>query len=638
MSRIDHHITTIRNKLALGVFLEALAWATATLGIVVLIAILLERVLDREIAHAMIMLGLGVIATLIGAFIYSLARRPTEAMAAVKIDEALGLKEKFSTALYARALADPFAHASVMDAERVAGEVSLYKRFPLKFPKQWFVTAAIFLAAVLVAELMPPLNLFSKPTQAKNKQPADTLQPHKDEYAKQALPTILAPATMPSASDQIRRAGDELNKAMHTDEGDELRNHRSLLSALQDYNKTMVDELKNNEKFQTAMEEQNQLASLSTAKDDSTPMGKAQNELKAGNLDAAINDISAAVNKFDKMSDADQKKMTDQAKALAKELSNAANDPKTNQKIAQQLMQMGATQSQAQQLTAAMQQAAQGNKQSQQQLQQMAKQMAQQMNNGQGPTQQQQQQIQSMMTKAQSMANSQAQAQALSSAAQQLGVAMAQARQSQQSSATGQQSKPGQAQGQGQGQGQSQSGSGKQGMAAAQQNMQQQMQQMQANAKDAQAMQASANAAAEAAADAAAGLNGPPGGDSGSGSSPGSGTGTQPGGGNNGQKGGGQGGWSNKPGQGGARMGISMAPANFKEELDPSKDNTQGKILASRYVKAGIDPGKSTAGLREVAASAQKDAPDDIDQDHVPREAQESEKDYFSAMQQQGGN
>ena len=52
-------------------------------------------------------------------------------------------------------------------------------------------------------------------------------------------------------------------------------------------------------------------------------------------------------------------------------------------------------------------------------------------------------------------------------------------------------------------------------------------------------------------------------------------------------------------------MGIAMAPATFKQELDPSKDNESGKILASRYVKAGIDPGKSSAGLRDVAASAE---------------------------------
>ncbi len=57
---------------------------------------------------------------------------------------------------------------------------------------------------------------------------------------------------MPNASEQIKRATEDLNKAIHTDEGDALRNHRSLLSALQDYNKTMVDELNKNEKFQTA--------------------------------------------------------------------------------------------------------------------------------------------------------------------------------------------------------------------------------------------------------------------------------------------------------------------------------------------------------------------------------------------------
>jgi hypothetical protein len=318
MSRLDNHVAAVQNKLALGVFLEALAWAGMGLGTAVLIALLAERILDRELTHAGRLLGAGAILTLLGAFIYSLVRRPTAEVAAVKIDEALGLKEKFSTALYARSLADPFAQASVRDAERSAEEVSLYKRFPLKFPKQWLGTAAIFLAAILVAELMPPLQWFSKPVQPQSKTAANSPQAHQDEYVKQALPTILAPATMPSASDQIRLASEELNKAMHTDEGDELRNHRSLLSALQDYNKTMTDELKKNEKFQTAMEEQNQMAAISSAKDDSTPMGKAQNELKAGNLDAAINDISAAVNKFDKMSDADQQKMINQAKLLAR--------------------------------------------------------------------------------------------------------------------------------------------------------------------------------------------------------------------------------------------------------------------------------------------------------------------------------
>ncbi|MGA2442965.1 MAG: hypothetical protein ABSH08_18590, partial [Tepidisphaeraceae bacterium] len=615
-----------------GVFLEAAAWAGTVLAVAIVIAIIGQRVLDRALPHWLMLLGIGFIASAVGALVYSLIRRPSPQTAAMKIDQVLGLKEKYSTALYARQLSDPFAAAAVLDAERAANQVSLYKRFPLKLPRQAMTAAAMFLLAFLLALFMPTLHLFSKPAQAQNRQPGDAAQPYHDEYVKQALPTILAPATMPSASEQIRRATDDLNKAIHTDEGDELRNHRSVLSALQDYNKTMVEEMKSNEKFQTAMDERNQMSAISSAKDDSTPMGKAQNELKAGNLDAAINDISSAVDKFGKMSAADQQKIVNQAKDLANELSKAANDPKVGQKIAQQLMQMGATQSQAQQMSATMQQAAQGNKQAQQQLQQMARQMAQQMNNGQGPTQQQQQQIQSMMSKTQALANSQAQAQALSNAAQQLSLAMVQARAagSQRPSSPGQQPSQGPAQSGGQ-----PGPSSNQGLAQAQQQMQQQMQQMQANAKDAQAMQAAANAAAQAAADAAAGLNGPNGGDSG-GPDANGGTGqNQPP--PNGKPGGVNPGWGPTPGKGGARMGIAMAPATFKQELDPSRDNEHGRILASRYVKAGIDPGKSTAGLRDVAASAQKDSPDEIDQDHVPREAQEAEKEYFSAMQQQDG-
>ncbi len=155
MSRLDYHIATIRNKLALGIFLEALAWAGMGLGVAVLMAVIVERVLDRQLGHGAMLLGGGVLVTLLGAVIYSLVRRPTASLAAVKIDEVLGLKEKYSTALYARSLADPFAQASVRDAERAADEVSLYKRFPLEFPKAWLGTAAIFLAAILVAELMP---------------------------------------------------------------------------------------------------------------------------------------------------------------------------------------------------------------------------------------------------------------------------------------------------------------------------------------------------------------------------------------------------------------------------------------------------------------------------------------------------
>ena len=58
-------------------------------------------------------------------------------------------------------------------------------------------------------------------------------------------------------------------------------------------------------------------------------------------------------------------------------------------------------------------------------------------------------------------------------------------------------------------------------------------------------------------------------------------------------------------------------------------------MLASRYVKAPNDPGQSTAGLQNVSAAADKDATDEVDDDHVSREAQQSVKQYFTTMQQE---
>ena len=276
MSRLDHHILAVRNKLTLGIFLEAWAWTGLLLGVLVLVAVIGQRVLDRAIAHPAELFWIGAGATVLGAWIYCVVRRPSAELAAVKIDEVMGLKEKFSTALYARELSDPFAQAAVRDAEGAANRVSLNNRFPLKFPRQAITTAAVFLLAFLVAEFMPPLHLFARQPQQRNKESQTAAQGHHDDYVKQAMPTILAPAALPNASDKIRRAADDLNKAVHTDEGDELRNHRSVLSALQDYDKTMVEEMKTNEKFQTAMEEREQLSAISNAKDDSTPIGKRQ--------------------------------------------------------------------------------------------------------------------------------------------------------------------------------------------------------------------------------------------------------------------------------------------------------------------------------------------------------------------------
>ena len=60
MSRLDRHIAMVQNKLALGRFVHALAWASVVLGLVVWGAIFLDRLTRIRPPHAVIFFWGGV--------------------------------------------------------------------------------------------------------------------------------------------------------------------------------------------------------------------------------------------------------------------------------------------------------------------------------------------------------------------------------------------------------------------------------------------------------------------------------------------------------------------------------------------------------------------------------------------------
>src|SRR5215218_704484 len=143
MSRLDRHVAAVQNKLALGRFLSALAWAVLIYLALIEVAILVDRIVRVHPPRPMIWVWAGLGVAVVSAIVYALVKRPTRHEAAVAIDERLALKEKFSTALFVRPLKDPFAQAAVKDAERTAENVSLHKRFPLAFPRASVGTVAM---------------------------------------------------------------------------------------------------------------------------------------------------------------------------------------------------------------------------------------------------------------------------------------------------------------------------------------------------------------------------------------------------------------------------------------------------------------------------------------------------------------
>jgi hypothetical protein len=635
MSRIDRHVAAVQNKLTLGQFLLGLGWGLLVLAGVVWLNVLVDRLISWQAPYAKQLIWVGVGCAVAFAIGFAYWHRPDKRAAALAIDEKLGLKEKFSTALYARGLQDPFANAAVRDAEASAAGVDLHGQFKLGFPRVGYWAVGAFVL-VLATMQIPRQNLFASSAQVVRKNDA-TPQARKEarDIVKRAIANVEQAPRAVQSDEKIELAKKELEKALSKADKDPLAAKRTAMKAQQELEDAIKQKIKDNQKFAEAQNNDKMLKGMTAPPpEEKGPVADAHRDIAKGEFSKAVDDLTKAVENFDKMDKKDQEKTADQMNKLANQLKQMAQDPKVQQQMQKQLQQMGANPQQAQQLAQKIQQAAAGDKQAQQQLQQMQQQLMQQMNNGQGPTAQQQQQINQMMQQMQAQANTQQGAQAMAQAAQKMAQAMQQQAQDQPQP---QQNPNAQNQQQQGGQGQQQ-----QPMAQGQQQMQQQLQQMQAMQQDMQQMAAARQAAQQGAQQAQDAMNAGNNGGAGQGQN-----GNQDGQGQ-GQGAGGQQQQNGPPGQGGGMMAgggqatgdrsaKQAAPFTVKQELAPSQENEKGKILASRLVKAGSLKGESKAELVDAATAAEQAQTDEVEQERITGQAREAQRKYFNSLQQDAG-
>ncbi|HRK30533.1 MAG TPA: hypothetical protein PLD59_05595 [Tepidisphaeraceae bacterium] len=619
MSRLDQHIASVRNKLALTQFVHALAWTLLILATLVLLYIVVSRLLRVELPHQPYLLFGGAGAAALAAVVLGVVRRPSHAAAAVAIDQRLGLKEKFSTALQLRnGNNDAFALAAIRDAEQTAQRVAVNfkQHFPFKFPGATYALIGVTAAALAAFYLIPTdLDLFGKEAARAQLLKQEAAMKAAEAQVKKALATVEAVPKASQDLDAVKQAKLDLASLLRAPIKDPASANRSALKALQDVNDAVKNQIENQQKFAAAQNDAKLLKNMAPDPQDKGPLADAQRAMAAGEFAKAADDLKKLVENFDKLDNDQQQQASQQMQKLAQQLQQAAQNPQQMQQMQQQLQQqLGLNQQQAQQMAQQMQQAAQGNPQAQQQLQQMAQQMMQQLNNGQGPNQQQQQQIQQMMQQMQAqMGNQQAQQQ-MAQAMQQMAQAMQQAAQAQQGQQPGQQPQPGEA--------------GQQQMQQAMQQMQQQLDQMEAVAQDAQQL-ADAQAGLDQAMQEAAGMcNGE-----------GEGEGGQAGNGGQWREGDPNRMGNNGDGMGGAgiaagdRSAKQQAPFGVKRETAPSQNTKDGRLLASIYIKDNKPiKGSGKAELRDVAAAAEQEAADEVDTDRVGRGAQNVVKDYFGSL------
>lgn len=635
MSRLDQHVDAVRGKMALATLVRYWAWAGIALCAAILLMVLLGRLFQVHLPRSIIWFWAALGAAIVVPIVLTALRRPTARQAAVAIDERLGLREKFSTALYVRRSADPFAAAAVRDAEKTAESVSLHKQFPIPYPARpanaMFGAAAITLAVFC---WFPQFDLAG--VQQRQVQKVEQRR-HAEQVALRAVKDAIAEVeTAPrevAQDEKIKLAMQDLKNFLNQPAIDAPKAAKKAQDTLKEI-AAVKEKIKNAGQYAKAQSELEDLKNVAPPSPEETgPVADAQRALAQGNLDAAVDKLQDAVKNFDKMNKKEQEKAAGQMKKLANQIAKQAQNPQNQQKLQQQLQQAGVDKQTAQAMTQAMQQAANGNPQAQQQLQNMMNKAIQQANQQSGQSQAQQKAVAQAIRKAvqqgQQQANGQASAQQMAQAAKGLAQAMQQAAsgQGKQGGQQGsQQAKAGNSPGQ---KGQNGQQGNSPGGQSAQQQMQQQIAQMQAMAKDAQAV-------------AAGQQGGQPGGQN-----------QQPGGGNKagqqaGQFGNAAGGkWQAgvpKPQQGpggqggpgiaagGRRPDPTVAPFAVKQELSQSQTNDKGKVIASTFIKAPADRGESKIEFSRALESAKQDAADEVHNERIPRSAQQAVKDYFATM------
>ena len=598
MSRIDTHVAAVQRKLTLGIFVNWLAMTAFVAAVLALLTILSQKVLPFRVPLLLLWIALGAILAV--SLLMAMIHRPSPAAAAVAIDDKLQLKEKFSTALHARGLADPFAQAVVRDAEQTAGRVHLAGQFPVSVPRTgyWAIGVAIMAGVSL---MLPHWNLFHEdPAVLAKKQDQIKLEEKSKQIVQEAAATIAAMPRAVQEMPEVKLAKNMLENESRHPTPDPARASRRALEALSAAKEAMKKKAEESQTLAQAQKVESMMASMNQPVEGTGPVAEAQKKIVKGDYEEAMKDLKDLADKWNEKTPEEQKEAAQDMKKLAAALQRMADDPRAMQKLQDQLKQAGATQQQQQQIQQAMQKAAAGDKGAQQQAQQLAQQIAQQMQQG-GASQQQMQQMQQAMNQAMQSASAQQSASQMAQAAQQMAQAMQQGSQGQNGTQSQQQ------------------------MAQGQQSLADTLNQLKALAEDAENMQKLQQGIDDQMAQAGQGLG------QGEGDNPGQGQ---------------QGKWAqgdpNKPfgpGQGGpgvgagGNMGKAIAPFQAKSELSRSKvDEKNGKFLASVYVKDRSIKGEQKAKLAAALDAGQADEGDDVDDSRADKRSQNVEREYFNRM------
>lgn len=149
MTALEHQVAVARRRLWLNRWLRYFFWAVAGGSALFALAVLVQRLWALSIP---LQLAAGIIggAVLIGSIVWLAIARENAAIAAARLDEAAGLRERISSGRYCVGVEDPFARAVVADAERISSSISARQHIRLSVPPSLGWAACSLLVAALM--------------------------------------------------------------------------------------------------------------------------------------------------------------------------------------------------------------------------------------------------------------------------------------------------------------------------------------------------------------------------------------------------------------------------------------------------------------------------------------------------------
>lgn len=334
MTTLERCIRTAQHRLWLNDWIHRLMFCTAIAGASYAAFVLVTRLYGWVVPYAVVGACLGAGALLVS-LVWATLVRPSATVAAARLDNAAGLRERVSSGRYCLDSSDPFAQAVVADADRVAANLSVRQHIPLTLPASLPCTAGSIALAALMFLVTPGL---LKSDETAEDETQSTLVAETHVAVKRQMDAVRKMAETNPALEEFKDKLGELDK----DAGGNLKRPADIRHSKMKRLDKLVDAVKKkraNAKYGKAGATRKMLRGIKTPESTNSATRKLTKSLAQGDFKSAREELKKLQETLATLKSEQDKemvaKLSKQLAALAKQLDQTSKSKKLKEKLEQ---------------------------------------------------------------------------------------------------------------------------------------------------------------------------------------------------------------------------------------------------------------------------------------------------------------